>query len=770
MAGTRKPRAPTTAVLGILAFLVLCIAAPPAPGGDGFVTTTFGNADRSEHAGTMKLEGGVLRFDLSALPAAVRVQRGTLMVPITRVHGECRATRLLPAGAEDARPLATRRPEHRSFDVTAVVAGWVAKPETNKGLRVLEAGSVSLDRAVLEVSYAAPVAKPGPMVADLKAEHKSGQTFLTWREPEDVVGDDAPTWEKFEKAVLDARARRQVVYRVYRSARPIAADGLGAAELVREVPEATSGWYILAVKNTEHPGPGRQSDSPLRAGNLVLDDVVTRYHLADDGPPMPRTLALAVVTARKLGKRYYAVTVAVDGKEAVADLKEGCNATAAVEEHPAPFPAIIRQRTREVDPRHTGQSPVDLYVCWAEPPLVQFARPVEIGIPRWTDLAAGPPDHPRGLYVNLATYGTSATEIGDPMWHGARRYVPGAVTISLAEEGTLWAGQHESIGTLRGYEDGVVWNYEQRRALAATAWAVQKPDFLIDPERVYIWGQSAAFAIRYPDLFAVVLSDGHCTYRNSKEGKKHAWRWGPPGGSKNWAGENHIDYLDLAKYVRENPKTELPFHVIAPAYGAFPDHTLGDFGFKPWQEYLTAMSQTRRAFCATWMDNGFGDATGFLKEMVPQLRVHQSLPAFSKCSLDARPVCDDPKGEYRPGKYDQDFQQHADKFGGINLWQRWDAAGIVDELDRWAITVWLASPNKDGRYGSPEDAATTDLTLRRCRKFKAAPGDRFRWTSTAVEGGAVEQSGTVVADQDGLVTVPDLKLSKAKRRIVIERQ
>jgi hypothetical protein len=179
--------------------------------------------------------------------------------------------------------------------------------------------------------------------------------------------------------------------------------------------------------------------------------------------------------------------------------------------------------------------------------------------------------------------------------------------------------------------------------------------------------------------------------------------------------------------------------------------------------------ETRRAFCATWMDNGFGDTAGFLKEMVPQLRVHQSLPAFSKCSLDARPVCDDPKGEYRPGKYDQDFQQHADKVGGINLWQRWDPAGLVDEPDRWALTIWLASPDKEGRNGCPSDSATTDLTPRRCQKFEARPGETFRWTNAADPDGAVAQSGTVVADRDGLVTLPQLVISKTKHRVKIER-
>ena len=205
-----------------------------------------------------------------------------------------------------------------------------------------------------------------------------------------------------------------------------------------------------------------------------------------------------------------------------------------------------------------------------------------------------------------------------PVWHRAFRYVAGALTIGLAEEGTLWSGQHGSLGTLRGYGQGVVWNYEQRRVLMVTAWALERPDFFVDPERVHIWGQSAGWAVRHGDVYAVVMSDGHNNYKTSREGMKHAWKWGPPGGGRNWLGENHLDYLDLARWVRDNPAIELPFWIGAPAYGAFPSHALGDFGFKPWQEFLSAMMETRRAFAATWMSNGPGDATGVMQEMIPR--------------------------------------------------------------------------------------------------------------------------------------------------------
>ncbi|MGA2033844.1 MAG: hypothetical protein ABSG68_16455, partial [Thermoguttaceae bacterium] len=470
-------------IIAYALWLSVVIGAAQAPAAGGFITTTFGNGRACEHRGTLKVTAGSVQFNLSALPPATKVLRATLQMPITRLGG-CVATKVVPAGVEGTRPLKTRPPLHRSLDATDAVADWVARPDTNQGFAILQAGHADLKEAVLEVSFLGAVANAGPVVSRLQAEHRNGQTFLTWKEPDDVVNDDAPSWEQFERAVLAARARREMTYRVYRSQNPITFENLAAAELVCEVPEATSCWCILAVKNTEHPGPGRKNGSPLRAGNLVLDDVVARYRLADDRPPLRRGTGLAVLTATQPGRRYYAVTAAVDGKEALTRLTSGGNATGAIEEKPCRFPAIIKQRTRMVDPQHSGQSPVDLYVCWLEPPLVQFPRVVEIGIPRWSDLKPSAGER-AGLYLNLAAYGSTATEIGDPGWHGARRYVSGAVTVSLAEEGTLFAGQHECIDTLRGYEDGVVWNYEQRRALAAAAWAIEKPDFFIDPRRVY---------------------------------------------------------------------------------------------------------------------------------------------------------------------------------------------------------------------------------------------------------------------------------------------
>ena len=752
--------------IAILSAAAVLLIAGAAPAAETFVTTTFGNDKACGHPGTLTADRDALRFDLSGLPRSARVVRAVLRFPFRGGRNQT-GVKLTPVGVAEE-PLPTCPPAHRTLDATAAVVKWAADPAANKGLKIVSRGQADFGRAVLEISYVGAAAGEGiASVSDLKAEHRDGQTFLTWKEPEDVVGADAPTFEAFEKAVLDARARRHVVYRVYRGEKAITPANLGDCQLIREVPEALSCWNLLAIANTEHPQQNRTKNSPLRGGNLVLNHTMTRWKLAEGGVPMPRARGLAVFTVDRPGKRYYAVTVAVDGREQIAKVTAGVNASPAIDETTARFPAIIPQRTVTAAPQHVGASPVDVAVCFVEPPFAEAPRPVEIYMPRWKDLPAGSADKPLPLYVNLATYGCTATELSSPIWHGARRHVGGAVTVALSEEGTLWAGEHECLGTLRGLDEGVVMNYTQRRVLATAAWAIADKDLHVDPERVYVWGQFAGWAIRHGDVFAVVMSNGHNNLKTSREGAKHAWRWGPPGGSRNWTGVNHLDYLDMAQWVRDNPKVELPYWVGWPAYGAFPDHTLGDFGFKPWQDFVTAMQQSKRAFTCVWMSNGPGLAGPFRSEMVPKIKLHQSLPAFTNCSLDTKILTDSPKGEYRPGKYDQDFQKHADKEGGINLHQRWDADTIVDQPARWAITCWLAGPDGRGRGGAPADEATMDLTPRRCRKFAVKPGQAFAWTVADAAGRTV-QSGAASADRFGLATVTGIKLTRDKRTIEIK--
>jgi len=715
------------------------------PAAECFITTTFGNTPACRHQQTLKVTRQALAFDVSVLRGR-KIARAVLRVN-PRGHRNGQAVRLVPIGLVPSNSLALRSPDYVSFDATTAVRAWARDASTNKGLKIEAAGGVRFGDAVLEVSYTGSARKPVAAVTNLQAVCRFGQVFITWREIEDPVGADRPTFADFEKAVLAARAKRRLVYRIYRHVKPITVASLGEAEIVREVPEALSAWNLLAVRNTEHPNQGTPTKrSELRPGrNLALNHVITRYRIAAGDAPLPRATALAVLTVTKPGKHYYAVTAAIDGCEAVAKLPAAASLRRPVVEKPGRFPSVVYQRTIRDDSKRDACS-IDVYNSWLASPQANVPTRSETFIVRWGDLPKAGPDRRLPVMVTTGTHGGSATEMASLGWHRARRHIRGALTIGLTEGG-LWQGFHECLGTLRGYGQGVVHNYPQRRVMSAVAWVLDRREPGLDPQRVYIWGQMAHWALRHGKVFAVVMSNGYGNPAIGKEAQKHGWKWGPyPKGSRNFMGVDQWEYMNLPRWIRRNPTVELPYWLCWPVYGAYPSHTIGDFGFMPWPEMIHAMATTKRAFAATWSTNGPGPA-GPLRELAGRLRRDQSLPAFTNCSLDTSPGDGD--------------HADADKSGGINLYQVWEPETVVDEPRRWEITLFL-------RPDCPQAKCTTDVTPRRCQKFKPAPGRQFQWTLTGVGDRKAIASGTAVADKLGLLTVKAVEITKPKRRLVIQ--
>jgi hypothetical protein len=720
------------------------LALSASSAGAGYVTTVFAGPE------AVRLAGDVLQVRLAGLGADVKVHRATLRVPL-RGHERGAVVRLRPVGLAGLGELALRPPIYRSFDATAPVRAWVADPKTNKGLKIVAGGGCDFGRAVLEVSHEGSVVQAIKPVTALRAIHQAGQTFLTWREIDDPVGRDDPTFEQLHNAVMEARkGKPTLTYRVYRSDRPITLQTLGRAERVREVPAYLSCWNFKAVANTEHPNQGHPTmHSPLRPGyNNVRAYKMTRYRITDGGKPLAHATGLAVFTCAEPGRRYYAVTASVGGCEAVDRLGPGASLAQPVDERPAKFPAIIRQRA--VESRSSGRAKptvVDVLNSWLEPPYHNLPTQQETCIVRWGDLPKADAANRRPLFVVTGTYGSTSAGMQGPGWHAARRHLGATLTIALAEGG-IWQGFHECIGTLRGYDQGVVHNYPQRRVLAAARWGVWKHDLFVDPQRVYFWSQLGCWALRHGELFAVVMSNGYGNPAIGRQAQNYgrAGHWGPyPQGSKNFLGVNQWEYMNVPKFVRENPTVELPYWLCWPAYGAYPAHTVGDFGFMPWPETIHAMASTKRAFAAVWNSNGPG-AIGTLRQFVLRIRRDQSLPAFTNCSLDASPGDGD--------------HADAEKSGGINIHQRWEPETLVDQPGHWEISLHL-------QKSCPADRATTDVTPRRCQRFKAKPGQPFRWKLTEADGGKVVADGRAVADKWGLVTVERIELTKHPRRLTI---
>jgi len=97
--------------------------------------------------------------------------------------------------------------------------------------------------------------------------------------------------------------------------------------------------------------------------------------------------------------------------------------------------------------------------------------------------------------------------------------------------------------------------------------------------------------------------------------------------------------------------------------------------------------------------------------------------------------------------------------GGVewsSSWDPWDGAP-VDEPGLWRMSLRTLD-------GVPR---TIDLTPRRLQAFAVEPGRAYRWTSALVDGTPVA-CGCVVADGDGLVTIEELVVDGAGRRVTLE--
>lgn len=110
--------------------------------------------------------------------------------------------------------------------------------------------------------------------------------------------------------------------------------------------------------------------------------------------------------------------------------------------------------------------------------------------------------------------------------------------------------------------------------------------------------------------------------------------------------------------------------------------------------------------------------------------------------------------------------------GAINRFLRWDAAKLVDTLERFELPLKVldGTGNAPAREGDPTTGdkfegtlpVIVDVTPRRVQAFRTRPGEVVRWTLGT-------QNGSVVADAAGEVTVPALALTTAWQTLVLER-
>ncbi len=606
---------------------------------------------------------------------------------------------------------------------------------------------------------------------DLVANHRSGQTFLTWTQS------------------VDADVVR---YRVYRHDQPIDATNLASAELISDAWMNSSRFY---------------SDQRIRPDLTWETRYFDRYVIENGGPELSATTELLVWTLAEedfgggsTGTGYYAVTSVNDlGEENVADFTSA-NATGSVNENIATaqpvlgtlnLDGLVEVYIHYLDLRSynpTLLAPNEHNEWFGFDPLqadVQNARQYAVIftliVPNGTACTEGITEFP--LVLSLHGHGGQRarplTFDPEPTWCAAYRLRP------LDVVNTWWFGHARD----HDYRTGIEVPTTETIANFTEEWVLDCVDAIrhdpvhgpkIDPERTFVLGHSMggsgalAFALRYGAVFAAAHASQPMTdYETS----------GLAGGT-NW--------IDDVAVKLGHPSDNLPTEFNAP--NGYADH-LQAFAGSPvwdWQDHQTQLISRRGMdFVPFGIDHGLldtiiewqtqgqpvyqfldgssicwagevlnvehissGQSTlpGALQDDgsgVPfrgwQARLHESLPGFSETS-DASPL---------PPTAVTAFN---DEIEWSATWNDWDGPP-TDQPDLWQISLRT----------NDATTLTTRVTPRRLQDFEVLPGLAYRWGAEDIDTGIEISSGTIYTDEDGLLTTPALQVTPIGTRVTLEK-
>ncbi len=677
-------------------------------------------------------KGTVMTVDLSALPTKAKVYRARL------VFTSGRGYEVSAAG----KPLRSVEPYCLWFDATEAVRGWVAAGRGKGEITIGRAGRLKADQVYLEIAYEGKLARPPQQVVGLRAFHRHGQTFLTWTEVEDLAeGKEDINWGEMVKKVggcnpmvgiIPKWPKREVRYSVYRHHQPINAANIGQAEFVHDVMQGS----VYAEDRIARGRKGEHGPVYLKSGQ-----VLRRVMLAK-GKFLPPGTGYHWVTVPKPGKAYYAVATSVSGVENTTQITPA-NMVGPIDEKPQrPVPMLVAEQISDLR-RPEGAKYVERwYSWWCIDPFSAY--------PRRYDVAVG--------YCPQTLAKPAALSITREAWNYPIRMPPPKARedIVLAHTMDLPIGfrmgiPHAHYG-LKDFRQARWQPWPTNRQEALIKWLGTQYD--IDAGRVSVsmgaWGM---MELERPDLYAMIEGWGQPGVTEGFQCWNRARGvWGPP---EVYAGrpdaENPYVRSDYVRYVLADPARETPFFNI---YAIRSAH-LTEMGWPPHPRFWRAMIDSRRPFVLHWR----------VKNR-PAFRRDRSVPAFGNCTLDDNPG----NGDLRNG---------ATFDAQINGYLGWDGESIVDEPDRWEMTVLLDA-------SAPLPECRVDLTPRKCREFRPKPGRKFKWTCTALpakptgrpqapakRNGApgpaakVLGSGTVDADRHGLVTIRQMHLLKGRQRVAI---
>ncbi len=579
-----------------------------------------------------------------------------------------------------------------------------------------------------------------PVVTNLQAFHRGGQTFLTWTEDASVSGEE---------------------YFVYQHASPISSANLDEASRVAQLPEGTSIFWTERTRAGDYP--------PEANGGYVS---LQNYVIESLGPQLSDTTGLFVWTPSENQNSYYAVTASAGGVENRSGIGSENSIGPVAETVADPEPVLVWQSTGGFGRVYTQFMDYSKWNPTFETPEgPTYSYNYFVGLPQ-PDQCGGSVPASLALILHLEGYGTRY-EAGE----GSHYYC--AVEIWGDDPRQSWyygySATHDYSQTEVPVTTGPIVNFTEERLLRAIYDVLRDPLYsAVDEQRIYAYGQSMggsgslSLGLRYPDVFAAVYCGEPMTdYQGAVLWHENDLipRWGDLAlnlpienrgayashlaqynGTSVWEWMNH--HLQMVE--RRGEKTTL----ISLAHGSTDDTIVwADQGRPAYEPYYLS----RRPFSAVVIAEGhswFGFAG--LGPTMAEGGESMYAPFFGLSVVRDETV---PALTYASGS----LPVPPDTTGGYNMnlewsasWNAWDGPP-TDTPTQWRMSLRTT----DG------SSQTVDVTPRRLQSFVVAPGATYQWENRRVSDDNLVDSGTVVADSDALVAVAAFAVNGDGNRLVL---
>ena len=387
-------------------------------------------------------------------------------------------------------------------------------------------------------------------VSQLQAQHRGGQTFLTWVElvpnplPETL---SVPQLQKLKAQLIQDKG---IHYLVYRSSHPIST--LESLTPIAKI-EPMSGW------NADYYGVYPKDHHKA-----------FRYVIAEGREAIGSGSGLYVFPTTEEAQAYYAVTVVVKGKENQT-LSSSNVLDQPVKEKPGFGPPIL-QRIEKPKKHFTyvEQATLYYYVRWESPPNSNIpGKPFDYVVAIPPNLA-----NPAPVGIHLHAWGGNLH--GDfGWWLNAEK---GAILLATNQgpHRDWWTGYHGrlNLGLQRkrpeDWQNGVVRPFTQRRLLSFLDWVASH--WNVDLPRTFVTGISMGgsgslmLAIRFSERIAWANSwvGVHIPAKTPQFKESYEHVYGKPAWNVKYEDGTPVwDYFNDVWYLRQYPNKEVGFLTFA---------------------------------------------------------------------------------------------------------------------------------------------------------------------------------------------------------------